>query len=61
LVVILFSQREENMIESREIFKNLMEKDLGIHVDLGDDAKYLVKGEGTILFQLDSGTCNNPK
>jgi hypothetical protein len=31
-----------------------MEKDSGIHVELGDDAKYAVKGEGTILFQLES-------
>jgi hypothetical protein len=28
---------------------------LRIHVELGDDAKYAVKGEGTILFQLESG------
>jgi hypothetical protein len=32
-----------------------MEKDSGTHVELGDDAKYAVKGEGTILFQLESG------
>jgi hypothetical protein len=31
-----------------------MDKDLGIYVDLGDDSKNAVKGEGTILFQLDS-------
>jgi hypothetical protein len=24
-------------------------------VELGDDAKYAMKGEGTILFQLESG------
>jgi len=28
--------------------------DLGIRVELGDDAKYVVKGEGTILFRLES-------
>jgi hypothetical protein len=33
-----------------------MEKDLGICVELGDDAKYAVKVEGTILFQVESGT-----
>jgi transposase InsO family protein len=27
-----------------------MEKDLGIHVELGDDSKYVMKGEGTMLF-----------
>jgi hypothetical protein len=41
------------MTESWELFNNLMEKDSGIHVELGDDSKYAVKGEGTILFQLE--------
>jgi hypothetical protein len=31
------------------------EKYSGSHVELGDDAKYTVEGEGTILFQLESG------
>jgi hypothetical protein len=44
-----------HMIEARNLFSNLMEKDLGIHVEIGDDAKYAVKGEGTILFQLELG------
>jgi hypothetical protein len=33
----------------------MMEKDSGIHVELGDDAKYGVKRKGTILFHHESG------
>jgi len=40
-----------HMTEARELFSHLTEKDSGIHVELGDDAKYSMKGEGTILFQ----------
>jgi hypothetical protein len=43
------------MTEAWELFSSLTEMDSGIHVELGDDAKYVVKGEGTILFQLESG------
>jgi hypothetical protein len=35
--------------------QNLTERDSGVHVELGDDAKYEVKGDGTILFQLELG------
>jgi hypothetical protein len=31
-----------------------MERDSNVHVDLGDDAKYTMKGEGTIMFWLES-------
>jgi hypothetical protein len=30
-------------------------KDLGTHVELGDDAKYAVKGRRIIMFQLELG------
>ena len=39
-----------HMTEAREIFSSLMKMNLGIHVELGDDARYVVSGEGTILF-----------
>jgi hypothetical protein len=42
------------MKKSQELFSSLAEKESWIHVEHGDDAKYVVKGEGTILFQLDS-------
>jgi hypothetical protein len=43
------------MTEAQELFSSLMERDSDVHVELGDDAKYAVKGEGTICFQLESG------
>jgi len=33
----------------------MIERDSKVHADLGDYAKYAVKGERTITFQLDSG------
>jgi hypothetical protein len=43
------------MKEAWEIFSSLVERDSRIYVELGDDAKYAVKGEGSILFHLESG------
>jgi hypothetical protein len=48
----LDSGASRHMTEAWELFSSLMEMDSGIHVELGDDAKYAVKGEGTILFDL---------
>ena len=31
-----------HMMEARELFSSLTNADLGIHVELGDDAKYVV-------------------
>ena len=39
-----------HMTEVWELWSSSMEKNLGIHVELGDDAKYVMKGEGTMLF-----------
>lgn len=50
----LDSGASRRMTKAWELFSSLMEKDLGIHVVLGDDAKYSVKGEGTIKFRLES-------
>lgn len=33
---------------------NLSERDSSIHVELADDARYVVKGIGSTSFQLDS-------
>jgi hypothetical protein len=38
-----------------ELFSCMMERHSDVHVELGDDAKYVVKGEGEFSFQLDSG------
>jgi hypothetical protein len=43
------------MKKIRELFSSLMERDSNVHAELGDDAKYEMKGEGTITFQLKLG------
>jgi hypothetical protein len=43
-----------HMIEARELFSILTTQYSGSHVELDDDVKYAVEGEGTILFQLES-------
>jgi hypothetical protein len=40
----------------REHLTDLVEKDSQLHVVLGDDARYTMKGSGAISFQLDSST-----
>jgi hypothetical protein len=43
------------MMEARELFSSLTMQYSGSHIDLGDDVDDAVEGEGTILFQLESG------
>jgi hypothetical protein len=50
----LDSDSSHHITESRELFC-ILKEDSGIHVELGGDAKYAMKGEGTILFQLELG------
>jgi hypothetical protein len=38
------------MKEEHEIFKSMMERDSRVHVEIGDDVSYEMKGEGPILF-----------
>jgi hypothetical protein len=38
------------MIEAWDLFIILTGSELYIHVELGDDARYAVKGEGKITF-----------
>jgi hypothetical protein len=45
-----------SLTSTQELFTSLTEQDLGVHVELGNDAKYAVKGVGTILFQLESSS-----
>jgi hypothetical protein len=42
-----------HMTGSRDHLKNFVEKETHLHVVLGDDAIYNVKGVGTCTFQLD--------
>jgi hypothetical protein len=42
------------MISAGELFSSLIEHDSRVRVELGDGAKYLVAGVGTIPFRLQS-------
>jgi hypothetical protein len=44
------SGSSRHMTLTRQLFSSLKKHDLGVHVELGDDAKYLVAGVGTIPF-----------
>jgi hypothetical protein len=44
-----------HMAKAGYLFSNLSEEDSELHIQLGNNAKYLVKGQGTMQFQLDSG------
>ena len=46
----LDSGASRHMTEVRELFSGLSEDDSGILVELGDHAKYAVKGHGTVQF-----------
>jgi hypothetical protein len=44
-----------HMTSTRQLFSSLKKQDLGVQVELGDDAKYPVARVGTIPFQLELG------
>jgi hypothetical protein len=44
------------MTLTQELFTSLTKQDSRVHVDLGNDANYVVKGVGTILFPLKSSS-----
>ena len=43
------------MIGDRDFFTDLDEKDLGVHIEMGDDGRYSATGIGTISFERESG------
>ena len=43
------------MMGDKDHFSDLEEKDLQMHIEMGDDARYSATGIGTITFQRDSG------
>jgi hypothetical protein len=49
-VWFLDNDASHHMIEALELFSSLTEMDLDVQVELGDDAKFVVKGEGTTMF-----------
>jgi hypothetical protein len=44
-----------HMMRDKESFIDLEEKDLRIHIEMGDDGRYSATGIGTITFQRESG------
>jgi hypothetical protein len=50
----LDSGASRHMTEARELFSSLTEKDSKAHVELGNDVRYVVKGEGIVALQLES-------
>jgi hypothetical protein len=44
-----------HMTGDKESFIDLEEKDLRMHIEMGDDGKYSATGIGTITFQRESG------
>ena len=39
----------------KNIFSTSEEKDLQMQIKMGDDGKYCVSGEGTVMFQRENG------
>ena len=44
-----------HMMGDKELFNDLEEKDLQMHIEMGDDGRYSVTEIGTITFEMDSG------
>eukprot|EP00253_Pinus_taeda_P036127 PITA_36127 len=44
----------------KNLFSTLEEKDLQMQIAMGDDGKYCVLGEGTVVFQMEHGTPVTP-
>eukprot|EP00253_Pinus_taeda_P022012 PITA_22012 len=44
-----------HMTDDKNLFNTLEEKDLQMHIKMGDDGKYRVSSEGTIVFQREHG------
>jgi hypothetical protein len=51
----LDSDASFHMTGDKDIFNDLGEKDLKIHIDMGDDGRYSANSIGTITFQRESG------
>ena len=50
----LYSGASFHMTGDKELFSDLEEKDLQIHIEMGDDGKYSAAGIGTITFERES-------
>ena len=43
------------MTGDKELFSDLEEKDIKMHIDMGDDGRYNATGLGTVTFQREKG------
>ena len=55
LVWFIYSGASFHMTGDKDLFSDLEEKDLGVHIEMGDDGRYSVTGIGTISFERESG------
>ena len=44
-----------HMTRDKDLFSDLDEKDLGVHIEMGDDGRYSATSIGTISFERESG------
>ena len=44
-----------HMTGDKDLFTDLDEKDIGVHIEMGDDGRYSAIGIGTISFERESG------
>ena len=44
-----------HMTRDKDLFTDLDEKDLGVHIEMGDVGRYSATGIGTISFERESG------
>ena len=49
-----------HMLGDKNLFSTLEEKDLQMRIEMGNDGKYCVSGEGTIVFQREHGAPLTP-
>ena len=45
-----------HMTSNKDLFCNLEEKDLQMHIEMGDDGRYNATGLGTVTFQRELGS-----
>ena len=55
LVWYLDSGASFHMTGDKDLFTDLEEKDLGVHIEMGDDGRYSATGIETISFERESG------
>ena len=51
----LYSGVSFHMTEEKDLFSDLEEKDLGVHIEMGDDGRYSATSIRTISFERESG------